>query len=65
MKKPLKLGTQLLIARRDMEVTLNEVSEDTGIMPHTISSIEKNKGNPKLETILKLAEFYGYELRIM
>lgn len=69
MKRSLKIGTQLLIARRDMNdgngIGLKEVSEETGIMPHTISSIEKNKGNPKLETILKLTEFYGYELRIV
>lgn len=65
----MKLGTQLLVARRELSdgdgMTLEEVSKETGIMPHTISSIEKNKGNPKLETILKLTEFYGYELRIV
>ena len=69
MTRSLKIGTQLLIARRDMNdgkgITLKEVSEATGVMEHTISSIEKNKGNPKLETILKLTEFYGYELRIV
>jgi transcriptional regulator with XRE-family HTH domain len=69
MKRPLKIGTQLLIARRDMNegkgITLAEVSKETGVMEHTISSIEKNKGNPKLETILKLVNHYGYELRIV
>lgn len=69
MKRSLKIGTQLLIARRDVNdgkgITLKEVSKATGVMEHTISSIEKNKGNPKLGTILKLAKFYGYELRIV
>jgi transcriptional regulator with XRE-family HTH domain len=76
MSRTLKLGTQLLIARREYQdedkrgnviigATLKAVSKGTGIMPHNISSIEKNKGNPKLETILKLVDFYGYELRIV
>jgi DNA-binding XRE family transcriptional regulator len=72
MQRPLKIGTQLLIARRGVEnidggegITIREVSEATGVMEHTISSIEKNKGNPKLETILKLTEYYNYELRIV
>jgi len=66
--KKIKLGTQFLIARRGMNdnegMTLKEVSEETGIMPHTIRAIEKNKGNPKLSTLATLAEYYGGELRI-
>jgi DNA-binding XRE family transcriptional regulator len=67
--KKIKLGTQFLIARHGMNdnegMTLKGVSEGTGIMPHTIRAIEKNKGNPKLNTLVTLARFYGGEIRIV
>jgi len=65
----MKIGTQLLIARRDMNngkgITQGAVEEATGVQQATISNIEKNKSDPKLSTVLKLSTFYQYKLRIV
>lgn len=68
MSKIITVGKQLKIARHGMNdnegMTVRAVSKKTGIMEHTISAIEKNKGNPKLSTLVTLAEFYGGEIRM-
>jgi len=58
-------GLQLLIARREKELSQKEVSRLTGITEATISAIENNKTNGKLSTIETLLSLYGYELRLI
>jgi len=65
----MKIGTQLLIARRDMKdgqgVTQEEVFKSTKVNIATLSNIEKNKSDPKLSTVLRLCVFYNYKLRMI
>ena len=65
----MKIGTQLLIARRDMNdgdgVTQEEVFKATGVNIATLSNIEKNKSDPKISTVLRLCEFYNYKLMLV
>ena len=59
------LGLQILIARKEKELSQKEVSRLTGITEATISAIENNKTDGKLSTIEKLLNLYGYELRLI
>ena len=61
----ISLGAQLLIARRDMDVTQEEVFRATGVNIATLSNIEKNKSDPKISTVLRLCEFYNYKLMLV
>ncbi len=59
------LGSQLLIARRDMDVTQEEVFKAIGVNIATLSNIENNKSDPKVSTVLRLCEFYNYKLMMI
>lgn len=65
----MKIGTQLLIARLDMNdgdgVTQEEVFKATGVNIATLSKIERNKSDPKVSTVLRLCEFYNYKLMLI
>ena len=61
----MNLGLQFLIARRDAELSQKEVSKLTGITEATISAIENNRTDAKLNTMEKLLKLYKYELRLI
>jgi transcriptional regulator with XRE-family HTH domain len=61
----MKLSLCLKIARIEKELDQMEVQEQTGIAQSSISGIESGHVNAGYRTIEKLADCYGYELRIV
>jgi len=52
-----------LKARREMlQVTQEQLAELSGVSPRTLKAFESGKGNPTLETLVKLADALGLEL---
>ena len=58
------LGVNFARAREKAGLTQKELSEKTGIYQADISKMERGKGNPSLQTIQRLAEGVGVQLRI-
>lgn len=50
--------TNLRIERAKLNITQEELSDETGICRQTIHLIEKKKVDPKLSTALKIARFF-------
>ena len=44
--------------RKQKEITLKEVAEDTGISGDVIGKYEREEREPKKETWIKLADYY-------
>jgi len=52
-----------LKARREMlQVTQAQLAALSGVSPRTLKAFESGKGNPTLETLVKLADALGLEL---
>ena len=58
------LAYQLILARKEANITQKELAEKTGIYQADISKIERGLANPSIETLSRLAEGLGMELRI-
>ncbi len=56
------LGVRVKEIRNKKGVTQERLSEMVGINPKYLSSIERGKENPTLNTVLKLAETLGVSL---
>lgn len=54
----------LKMRRISLQVTQETLSLLTGLGLRTIKQMESGKGNPTLETIQKIAEVLGLELRL-
>jgi len=52
-------------ARKDAELTQQELSEKTGIIQPSIAKIEKFKRSPQCSTLIKLLYPLGYTLRVV
>ena len=50
--------------REVLKITQEHLAELSGIGLRTLKSIETGKGNPTLETIIKIIEILGLELNI-
>lgn len=52
-------------ARREMlQVTQVQLAQLSGVSPRTLKAFESGKGNPTLETLIKLADALGLELSL-
>ncbi len=58
------LGANFTKAREQAGLTQKELSEKVGIYQADISKIERGKANPSLQTLKRLAEGIGMELKI-
>ena len=56
------MKVNLKLLRVDKGKTLHEVSDEVGISVTTISKLERNEIVAKYENIIKLYNYYGYEL---
>jgi transcriptional regulator with XRE-family HTH domain len=56
------LGEHLRILRFTRNLTQQEVAEALNMKVRTLSRIENGVGNPRRETLQKLADFYGVTL---
>lgn len=53
------LGDVVRKLRQDRKWTLDALSEQTGINKTTLSELERGGGNPRLDTLLKIAKAFG------
>lgn len=50
--------------RAELDVTQELLAELSGVGLRTLKGLEAGKGNPTLETLLKIAEVLGLELKL-
>lgn len=50
--------------REALKVTQEHLAELSGVGLRTLKSIESGKGNPTIETLIKLADVLGLELKL-
>ncbi|WP_328375184.1 XRE family transcriptional regulator [Streptomyces sp. NBC_00440] len=56
------VGPRLRALRRDRDITLAQLAEETGISVSTLSRLESGRRKPTLELMLPLAKAYGVQL---
>lgn len=56
------VGPRLRALRRDRDITLAQLAEETGISVSTLSRLESGRRKPTLELLLPLAKAYGVQL---
>lgn len=54
-----KLGSKLRRFRKSRRLTLANVGEETGLSVSFLSDVERGRTKPSLDTLEKLADFYG------
>jgi transcriptional regulator with XRE-family HTH domain len=65
MEMTVSIIKQLIELRHSRNLTLKGVAAGTGLSVSFLSDIEHGRGNPTLETLEQIAEFYGHALRIV
>ena len=56
----------ILKQRRDLlHISLEELSKLSGVGIKTIYAVEQGKGNPSLDTLLKLLDVVGLEMEVV
>ncbi len=63
MNKPI-IGALIQERRNQLRLNQLDLAEMTGLTSKTIYMVERGKGNPSLETILKILEVLGLEITI-
>jgi transcriptional regulator with XRE-family HTH domain len=53
------IGQRLIIARKNLNLTVIDAAEAVGIAKSNLSRIENDKHEPAIATVMKLARFYG------
>lgn len=51
--------------RKSKGLTIKEVAEDTGILADLIGKYERGERNPKIETLIKLADYYSVPIEYL
>lgn len=60
-----KIISQLTKLREESNLTQKDLASKTGLTQAQISKIEKGKTNPNLETLLKIANFFKKEIKLV
>ena len=60
-----KIIAQLTKLREESNLTQKDLADKTGLTQAQISKIEKGKTNPNLETLLKIANFFKKEIKLV
>jgi transcriptional regulator with XRE-family HTH domain len=50
------IGTQIMLARKNAGLTQKQLGDLIGVHPVNVSSIEKSRHYPKIETLKKIAK---------
>ena len=58
------IAKQLTLARRFLGLSQERVAFDTGVSKVTISHIETGECDPQISTVMKLADRYGFEVKL-
>jgi len=61
-KLDLMIGNSLKERRKMLRVTQDQLAELAEISVNTLYKIERNQGNPTLETLTKIADILGMEI---
>lgn len=59
-----EIGTLIQQRRDQLRINQQDLAEMTGLTPKTIYFVETGKGNPSVETVLKILEVLGLEINI-
>ena len=59
-----EIGTAIKERRRSLKISQLELSELAGIGINTLVAIERGQGNPKLSTLLSVADTWGLKVEI-
>ncbi|MEI6564053.1 MAG: helix-turn-helix domain-containing protein [bacterium] len=62
--KTIDVGTVIYKRRDDLCIDQRTLSAIAGVAVHTLSNIEAGKGNPTIETLDRILDALGLELRI-
>ena len=60
----LELGVNLEKRRKQLNLRQEDLAEMSGLTARTIYNIEEGKGNPSFNTLRKLCEILGLEMKI-
>lgn len=60
-----QLINQFKAARAILGISQDRVAFETGIPQRTISELEQGKRDCKISTVMKLANFYGFEVKLV
>jgi transcriptional regulator with XRE-family HTH domain len=61
---PDQVGVVFKAMRQKRELTLRQVSEQTGVSQSFIWKVERGKVLPSLDVVIRLAKFYGFSLEL-
>lgn len=59
-----EIGQSIRERRVTLRISQVRLAELAGVAVHTISNLETGKGNVTVETLLKVAQVLGYQVRI-
>lgn len=59
------IGQQIRERRKDLKINQAKLARLSGIGLNSLSRLESGKGNPTLESLQKIAEVLGFELKFV
>jgi len=59
------IGHQIRERRKDLKINQAKLAQLSGIGLNSLSRLESGKGNPTLESLQKIAEVLGFELKFV
>ncbi len=59
------IGQQIRKRRKDLKINQAKLAQLSGIGLNSLSRLESGKGNPTLESLQKIAEVLGFELKFV
>lgn len=59
------IGQQIRERRKDLKISQAKLAQLSGIGLNSLSRLESGKGNPTLESLQKIAEVLGFELKFV
>jgi y4mF family transcriptional regulator len=60
----LTIGNSLQSRRKSRKIAQEQLADIAGISPRTLRDIEKGIANPELETLMKICNVLGMEIKI-
>ena len=58
------IGDTILSRRKARKIAQEQLADIAGVSPRTLRDIEKGTANPELETLLKICNVLGMEIKI-
>lgn len=58
------IGKAIHARRKSVKILQDDLADIAGISPRTLRDIEKGTANPELETLLKICNVLGMEIKV-